>query len=96
MIDDFDGTPIEEGHGGPVSFSFEGKHYSIDLTEENRTKFEALLVPYVEKARLLDSGSVVTGAAVPDVTAVLSANVGDLEAAQKKALFFPDSLWPLV
>lgn len=49
-IDDLDGTPIAEGEGGRVEFSFEGKAYEIDLTNKHRDQLAKLLEPFISKA----------------------------------------------
>ncbi|MFI5426944.1 Lsr2 family protein [Aeromicrobium sp. UC242_57] len=49
-VDDLDGTEIEEGHGGPVSFALDGQDYSVDLTDENAAALRDVLRPYVEVA----------------------------------------------
>ncbi len=47
FIDDLDGAKAE----GTVSFSFDGRHYEIDLSKKNRAAFEKTLKPYVDAAR---------------------------------------------
>lgn len=54
-IDDLNGTPIGEGEGGAVVFSFRGQDYSIDLTNENEEKLAELLAPFIAKAKKLDA-----------------------------------------
>ena len=50
-VDDLDGSVITDGSGGTVAFSFQGRSYEIDLSEENREKLEAALDPFISKAR---------------------------------------------
>jgi hypothetical protein len=51
LIDDLDGTPLEEGEGKQITFSIEGRAYEIDLSEENANKFYEALAPFVNVAR---------------------------------------------
>jgi len=50
-VDDLDGTVIDDGTGGTVQFSLQGKSYEIDLSEENTSRLHELLDPYISKAR---------------------------------------------
>lgn len=50
LVDDLDGTVIEEGHGRTVSFALDGEGFEIDLTEVNRRKLRAVLDPYIAAA----------------------------------------------
>ena len=50
-VDDLDGTVITDGSGGTVSFSFQGRSYEIDLSEENRDRLAEALEPFISKAR---------------------------------------------
>lgn len=49
-VDDLDGTDIETGKGGPVTFGLDGQEYSIDLTEQNAEALRSLLQPYISVA----------------------------------------------
>ncbi|MDJ0350483.1 Lsr2 family protein [Cryobacterium sp. PH29-G1] len=51
LLDDLDGTVIENGSGTTVSFGFEGNSYEIDLSTENLTEFQAAMKPYTNVAR---------------------------------------------
>jgi len=51
LIDDLDGTPLEEGDGKQITFSVEGRAYEIDLSDENADKFFEALTPFVNAAR---------------------------------------------
>lgn len=46
-IDDLDGTDLGDT-ANTISFAFEGKEYSIDLSEENAEAFRDAVAPYVE------------------------------------------------
>ena len=50
-VDDLDGTVITDGSGGTVSFSFQGRSYEIDLSEDNQERLAEALEPYIAKAR---------------------------------------------
>lgn len=56
IIDDLDGTVLQEGEGKQVTFSIEGRVYEIDLSERNAEKFYAALAPYVDAARRSNPG----------------------------------------
>jgi len=51
LVDDLDGTPIETGKGGTVSFALGKKSYDIDLTAANLEKLELALAPFIDAAR---------------------------------------------
>lgn len=57
LIDDLDGTVLEDGEGKQISFSIEGRSYEIDLSNGNADKFYNALAPYVDVARSVGSGS---------------------------------------
>ena len=47
LIDDIDGTPATAA----IEFTFDGKKYVIDLSEQHAEEFNAALAPYIEHAR---------------------------------------------
>ncbi|MDQ1124951.1 histone-like nucleoid-structuring protein Lsr2 [Microbacterium trichothecenolyticum] len=51
LIDDLDGTPLEEGEGKQITFSIEGRVYEIDLSDKNADTFFQALAPFVNAAR---------------------------------------------
>ncbi|MDJ0377906.1 Lsr2 family protein [Cryobacterium sp. PH31-L1] len=51
LMDDLDGTVIENGSGATVSFAFEGESYEIDLSTENLAEFRAAIKPYTNVSR---------------------------------------------
>lgn len=57
LIDDLDGSVLEDGAGKTVSFSLDGRAYEIDLSTENASKLLDAFAPYVNAARVTDSGS---------------------------------------
>ncbi|KZE42046.1 histone-like nucleoid-structuring protein Lsr2 [Microbacterium sp. T32] len=55
LIDDLDGTVLEEGEGKQVTFSIEGRSYEIDLSDANADKFYSALAQFVDAARSIGS-----------------------------------------
>lgn len=51
LVDDLTGDTIEEGKGRTVSFSFDGNHYDIDLSDDNAEALREALSDYVAAAR---------------------------------------------
>lgn len=46
LVDDLDGSTADE----TIAFSFDGRHYRIDLSADNARELRALLKPYIKKA----------------------------------------------
>jgi len=63
LVDDIDGTPIEEGKGETVPFALDGVNYEIDLTDDNAVKLRTALDDYVDKGRRVGRASTGKGAA---------------------------------
>lgn len=57
LVDDIDGTELEEGQGETVHFSLNGTAYEIDLTSEHADELRSALQPYVDAGRKANSGS---------------------------------------
>lgn len=51
LLDDLDGTVIENGSGATISYAFEGDSYEIDLSADNLAQFRAALRPYITVSR---------------------------------------------
>lgn len=51
LVDDLDGTVLEEGDGKHITFSVEGRSYEIDLSDRNADKFYAAVAPFVDASR---------------------------------------------
>lgn len=51
LVDDLDGSLIEDGKGGTVRFSVDGTSYEVDLAEKNIDGLKKALAPFVEVAR---------------------------------------------
>ena len=47
LIDDIDGSPAT----ATIEFTFDGKNYIIDLSEQHADEFNKALAPYIEHAR---------------------------------------------
>lgn len=48
IIDDLDGTILEDGQGVTIRFALEGTSYDIDLSEGNAQKLRDALAPFIE------------------------------------------------
>ncbi|MBD8207784.1 Lsr2 family protein [Microbacterium sp. CFBP 8790] len=57
LIDDLDGSILEEGEGKQISFSIEGRAYEIDLSDTNADKLLGAFAPFVDAARSVGSAS---------------------------------------
>lgn len=51
LVDDIDGTQIEEGKGETVPFALDGVQYEIDLSDDNAAKLRTTLEEYTENGR---------------------------------------------
>jgi len=51
LVDDLDGTVLDEGDGTQIRFSIDGREYEIDLSRRNADKFYNALAPFVDAAR---------------------------------------------
>lgn len=57
LIDDLTGDTIEHG-GKNVTFSFDGSHYEIDLTDDNADALREVFSDYIAAARKVSSRGV--------------------------------------
>jgi hypothetical protein len=57
LVDDLDGTLLDDGSGETVLFSLDGIAYEIDLSDANASAFRDALAPYVEAARSVSRAS---------------------------------------
>ncbi|MBX3194853.1 MAG: Lsr2 family protein [Microbacteriaceae bacterium] len=57
LIDDLDGTPLDDGAGSTVAFALEGRNYEIDLSRENLDRLRSALQPYIRAARTTATAS---------------------------------------
>jgi len=51
LVDDLDDSPIADGAGRTVEFSFDGSSYEIDLSNDNVDAFREALSDYIAAAR---------------------------------------------
>lgn len=51
LVDDLDGQPIEDGDGGTVEFSLQGRRYELDLSASNLAKLQDAVAPFIDVAR---------------------------------------------
>lgn len=51
IIDDLDGTELNEGEGETVRFGLDGVEYELDLSHANAEELRALIGPYIEAGR---------------------------------------------
>ena len=54
-VDDLTGDVIDEGLGGPLEFSYDGKHYTIDLGVKSRDSFRKAIQPYIDAAEEVEA-----------------------------------------
>lgn len=55
-IDDLDGTELG-GEANVIEFSFGGKDYQIDLSDENAEAFRDAMAPYIDAGRKVSSAA---------------------------------------
>jgi len=51
VVDDLDGTVLDEGEGKRVVFAIDGREYEIDLSDRNADRFFSVIAPFVGAAR---------------------------------------------
>lgn len=57
LVDDLDGTVLEDGDGGTIRFALENRQYEIDLSDANADKLRTALAPFISAGRSVSSGS---------------------------------------
>lgn len=57
VIDDLDGTVIEDGTGETVLFSVDGISFEIDLSSKNASKLRETLGKYIDAGRRVSGSS---------------------------------------
>ena len=77
-IDDIDGTELGDTPN-TISFAFDGKEYTIDLSDENADAFREAVAPYVE------AGHRVTGGKSKPARKFTSKSSGDTKAIREWA-----------
>ena len=63
LVDDLDGTVLENGTGSTVRFSLEGRQYEIDLSDANAQKLRSALAPFISAGRTVAGSSTRTAGA---------------------------------
>lgn len=53
VVDDFDGSELEEGQAETVKFSLDGTNYEIDLSKQNAKGLRDALKPYTKVATIV-------------------------------------------
>jgi hypothetical protein len=53
LVDDLDGTVLDQGEGETVTFSLSGSTYEIDLSRSNADALRSVLQPYMAAGRRL-------------------------------------------
>lgn len=56
LVDDLDGTVMDDDSGETVLFSLDGVAYEIDLTQDNASGLRDSLSRYIDAARRVSSG----------------------------------------
>jgi Lsr2 len=51
LVDDLDGTELDEGAGETVRFALDNVQYGIDLTDKNAAKLRKALQPFIDAGR---------------------------------------------
>lgn len=55
-IDDIDGSDLGD-NANIISFAFEGKEYSIDLSDDNADTFHQVMAPYIQAGQRITGKS---------------------------------------
>lgn len=51
LVDDVDGTVLDEGDGETISFGLDGRSYEIDVSPENATNLRSVIGEWSQHAR---------------------------------------------
>ena len=51
LIDDLDGSRLDEGQGDTVTFAFQGAEYTIDLSQKHVDEFHDAMAKYIAAAQ---------------------------------------------
>lgn len=78
FIDDIDGTDLGES-ASVILFAFEGKEYTIDLSDENVEAFRQAMAPYIEAGHRVTGNKKTVRNSAPKTTA------GDTKAVREWA-----------
>lgn len=78
-IDDIDGTDLGSS-ANSISFAFDGKEYSIDLSDQNAEAFREAMEPYIKAGHRTTGGK-----AKPARKAAAKSSAGDTKAIREWA-----------
>jgi hypothetical protein len=51
LIDDLDGSRLQEGEGDTVTFAYQGAEYTIDLSQQHVDEFQDAMARYIAAAQ---------------------------------------------
>lgn len=61
LVDDLDGSAIEDGAGSTVSFAIDGTGYEIDLSDAHAGELRDVLAPYLRAGRRVSAARRTSG-----------------------------------
>jgi hypothetical protein len=70
LIDDIDGSRLEEGEGDTITFAYQGAEYTIDLSQQHVDEFHDALAKYIAAAQKI------SGRRSPSTTTSARSNKG--------------------
>jgi len=73
LVDDLDGTPIDQGQGETVKFSLDSTSYEIDLSSDNARELRDAFKTYTRVARSTSARRSTAGAARSNPTDLAAA-----------------------
>ncbi|MGN7799000.1 histone-like nucleoid-structuring protein Lsr2 [Leifsonia sp. 22587] len=87
LVDDLDGTPIDDNSGETIVFTIDGVEREIDLSAEHAAQFREALAPYITAGRRRTKAAAPARAgrsAKPDLQAIRTwANANGHEVASR-------------
>ncbi|OZC55439.1 hypothetical protein CH267_12680 [Rhodococcus sp. 06-621-2] len=86
LVDDLDGTAIDEGTGESIEFAVNGVEYVIDLKSKNATEFHRKLDYYIEHATRVGGRRRKPSAAGATSTAKTASSATKRDPAQTRAI----------
>ena len=70
LVDDLDGTVVDEQSGRTLTFAFDGESFKIDLSNENEQRFRLVLEPYMKAASAARKGQRSTKSSPAELKAI--------------------------
>jgi hypothetical protein len=55
LVDDLDGSALDEGAGETITFALDSLTFEIDLSDKNATKLRKAMAPYIAAGRRVGS-----------------------------------------